>query len=83
MYPTLSWGLPSTYGFSFAGAEQGGTVAIATYACRSEKKLFLSGYWEMLRQLQPEHIICLGEPFPEMREVDIVVDPRDARKTER
>ena len=45
--------------------------------------MYLPGYYEMMRQLDPEHIICLGEPFPEMREVDIVIDYLKARKAVR
>ena len=82
-YPTMSWGTPQTFEFCFKGFEKHGTVAIATYACRRAKSLYLPGYYEMLRQLEPEHIICLGEPFPEMREVDIVVDYIKARKSVR
>lgn len=83
VYPTMSWGTAHTFEFCFKGFERGGTVAVATYACRSAKPLYLPGYYEMLRQLEPEHIICLGEPFPEMREVDIVVDHVKARKAVR
>lgn len=83
VYPTISWGTAQTFEFCFRGVEPGSTVAIATYACRSEVTLYLSGYFEMLKQLEPEHIICLGEPFPEMREVDIVVDLSSARKAVR
>lgn len=83
VYPTMSWGTAQTFEFCFKGYERGGTVAIATYACKRAKSLYLPGYYEMLRQLEPEHIICLGEPFPEMSEVDIVVDHVKARKAVR
>lgn len=83
VYPTMSWGTAQTFEFCFKGFERGGTVAIATYACKSAKSLYLPGYYEMLRQLEPEHIICLGEPFPEMIEVDIVVDYAKTRKAVR
>ena len=83
VYPTLSWGTAQSFEFCFKGFERGGTVAIATYACRRAKSLYLPGYYEMMRQLDPEHIICLGEPFPEMREVDIVIDYLKARKAVR
>lgn len=83
VYPTISWGTAQTFEFCFKGIEQGGTVAIATYACRSAKALYLPGYYEMLRQLEPEHVICCGEPFPEMSEVDVVVSYADSRKAVR
>lgn len=31
-----------------------------------QKDLFMCGYQEMLRQIEPEHIICYSEPFKEM-----------------
>lgn len=83
VYPTLSWGTAQTFEFCFKGCEKGSTVAIATYACKAAKSQYLFGYYEMLRQLDPEHVICLGEPFPEMREVDVVVDHVKARKAMR
>ena len=83
VYPTMSWGTAQTFEFCFKGFEREGTVAVATYACKGAKSLYLPGYYEMLRQLEPEHVICLGEPFPEMREVDIVVDHIKARKAAR
>ena len=83
VYPTISWGAPNTWEFSFAGAERHGTVAIATYACKSGMSLYMAGYHEMVRVLEPEHIICLGEPFPGMEEVDVAVSVKSARKTVR
>ena len=83
VYPTISWGMPNTWSFCFAGVERHGTVAIATYACKSNKSAFMAGYYEMLRMLEPEHIICFGTPFSGMDAVDVVVDPKLVRRTVR
>jgi len=83
VYPTVTWGTPPTYEFSFSSIERNSTVAISTVGCRKSKRLFLMGYWAMLRAIQPEHIICFGEPFPEMKEVDVVIDYMESRKTVR
>lgn len=38
------------------------------------KDFFLTGYNEMLRQVEPERIICYNEPFPEMQGNIVFVD---------
>lgn len=38
------------------------------------KKFFLKGYHEMLRQIEPERIICYNQPFPEMQGNIVFVD---------
>lgn len=86
VYPTMSWGTPQSWEFCFASVERGCTVAVATYACRNAERLFMAGYAEMLRQVGPERVICLGEPFDGMREAGrelVVVDAARARKVAR
>ena len=39
-----------------------------------QKDFFLKGYREMLRQIEPERIICYNTPFPEMEGNIIFVD---------
>lgn len=39
-----------------------------------QKEFFLNGYNEMLRQIEPERIICYNEPFSEMQGNIIFVD---------
>lgn len=65
--PTISWAQYSSYDFCFDGVEQGSIVAISTYACRRERLAFLRGCDAMLEHINPEAIICYGEPFPYMR----------------
>lgn len=74
-YPSIAWGTPQTFEFCFLGAARGSTVAIATYACKLSRQAFLQGYVAMLDAIEPEHIICFGEPFLEMREVDLLCIP--------
>ena len=78
--PTVNWGDESTFDFCFQGVEKGCTVAVSTYmASESEhhaaqKEWFMTGYNEMLRQLEPERIICYNTPFPEMEGNIVYVD---------
>lgn len=70
--PTVNWGLEESYDFCFAGIEKGSAVAISTYMFHehgnhaSQKELFLNGYNEMMRRIEPEYVICYSEPFSEM-----------------
>lgn len=70
--PTVSWGDESTFAFCFKGIPKGSTVAVSTYMVSEhghhadQKDFFMKGYRELLRQVEPERIICYNEPFPEM-----------------
>ncbi len=78
--PTVNWGDEDSFEYCFQGIEKGGTVAVSTLmASESEhhlaqKNWFMTGYNEMLRQLEPERIICYCDPFPEMTGNIIPVD---------
>lgn len=41
---------------------------------KDQKEFFLKGYNEMLRQIEPERIICYNTPFPEMEGNIVFVD---------
>jgi hypothetical protein len=61
--PTVSWAEPETFTFCFDGIEHGGAVAVSSVGCMKStesKKLFLAGYEEMVKRLQPETIIFYG-----------------------
>lgn len=64
--PTLSWDKYPSFEFCFGGIDKNSVVAVATYACRQVRAAFLRGYDAMLERIQPEAIICYGEPFPGM-----------------
>lgn len=64
--PSVVWGEPDTFWFCFDGIEKNSTVAVSTIGVRNEKELFMSGYKELLRRIEPTNIICYGKPFDEM-----------------
>ncbi len=78
--PTVNWGDESTFDFCFDGIEKGSVVAVSTYMAsehdnrNDQKEWFMAGYNEMLRQIEPEKIICYNTPFPEMQGNIIYVD---------
>lgn len=61
--PTISWSTPDSYDWCFDWEPEGGTVAVSSVGCmnsKGKKALFLAGYEEMVRRLQPETIIFYG-----------------------
>jgi len=78
--PTVNWGDETTFDFCFSGVEKGSTVAVSTYMAsehghhKDQKEWFMAGYDEMLRQIEPERIICYNTPFPEMRGNIVFID---------
>lgn len=62
--PTISWSIPDSYEWCFDGEPEGGTVAVSSVGTQKNKKtkeLFILGYKEMVRRLQPETIIFYGD----------------------
>jgi hypothetical protein len=58
--PTISWRTLDSFDWCFDGEPEGGTVAVSSVGCmnsKEKKALFLAGYEEMVRRLQPETII--------------------------
>ena len=51
--PTVCWGTPQSYWFCFDGLETGSIVAVSTLGVRTEKELFMHGYQEMIKRVQP------------------------------
>ena len=78
--PSVNWGDENTFDFCFEGIEKGSTVAVSTYMAsesyhhEAQKEWFMAGYNEMLRQIEPERIICYNTPFPEMDGNVVYVD---------
>ena len=81
--PTLSWGLTRTYEFCFDSIEKHSDVAIGMIGCKQDKKHFLRGYYQMLEKIEPDTIICFGEPYKEMEGNILTVDYRESRKVVR
>lgn len=64
--PSVSWSTKESYDFSFSGIEKGSIVAVSTVGTLKKEKLFMDGYHEMLKIIQPEYIYCYGKPFKDM-----------------
>lgn len=62
--PTIGWSNESSYKWCFAGEPAHGIVAVSsvgTQQSRKSRELFLNGYKEMVRRLEPETIIFYGK----------------------
>lgn len=61
--PTISWSDESSFEWCFDGEPIGGTVAVSsvgTQKNKTAKELFLNGYNEMMKRLEPETVIFYG-----------------------
>lgn len=61
--PTISWSDESSYNWCFDGEPAHGVVAVSSVGTQNSRKtsvLFLNGYREMIRRLEPETIIFYG-----------------------
>ena len=83
VFPTISWSTPESYDFCFDAVEESSIVAIGMIGCKRAKEVFLKGYNEMLRRINPSAIICFGSPFEEMKGNVIPVDYLSSRKVVR
>lgn len=64
VYPTISWSDENSYDWCFDGEPVGGVVAVSsvgTQASKESRSLFLRGYEEMLRRLDPSWVIFYGK----------------------
>ncbi|MCD7755750.1 MAG: DUF4417 domain-containing protein, partial [Firmicutes bacterium] len=63
VYPTISWSTPESYAWCFDGEPVGSIVAVSsvgTQANKETKRLFLQGYEEMMKRLDPTFVIFYG-----------------------
>lgn len=81
--PTISWSTPRSFDFCFDGVERNAIVAVSTLGCKRSKLQFMRGYNVMLDKLNPETIICFGDPLPEMQGNILSVDYWASRKVVR
>lgn len=81
--PSLCWSFRNSFDFCFDGIEHNSIVAVGTIGCRNARLNFMQGYDYMLSRIEPEAIICFGEPFPEMQGKIISVDYLTSRKAVR
>lgn len=78
--PTVSWGTTSSFKFCFDGLEKNSIVAISMIGSKKNHFGFMTGYNEMLGRINPDAVICLGEPFAEMSGNIIKVAYRSSEK---
>lgn len=67
----VTWSLPDSYDYCFAGIPCGTTIAInsnGVNASKDSKYLWYQGYEEALKRLQPTRIIRYGQRLPGERE---------------
>lgn len=79
----MSWGPARSYEYCFDAIEKHCIVAIGMIGCKRNKRDFLRGYNYMLERIEPDAIICLGDPFDEMDGNLVVVDYQKSRKVVR
>ena len=61
--PTICWSTPESYEWCFDGEPVDGCVAVSSVGCMKNKKskeLFINGYHEMVKRLEPTQIIFYG-----------------------
>lgn len=65
--PRVRFGDESTYDFCFAGIPKGGTVAVSTVSFNDDeyRPMFIRGVAEMIRQVNPSHIVVYGTMIEE------------------
>ena len=78
--PTVFWALKSSFSFCFEAIEKHSIVAVSTLGCKKEKLNFMRGYDGMLETIEPDTIVCLDKPFPEMEGNVICVDYLASRR---
>lgn len=68
VYPTISWSDEKSYSWCFDGEPVGGIVAVSSVGTQADKesqRLFLRGYEEMMKRLDPKWVIFYGIVPPE------------------
>lgn len=67
--PTAGWSGEESLAWCFDGMPRGGTVAVSTVGCLVHKTAtaaFLQGFWAMLEQVHPDHVLVYGKTTPEI-----------------
>ena len=68
--PTIQYAGPETYSFAFDGLPKHSTVAISSVGILKDKvavDLFLKGFFEMQRRIEPETVLFYGDSSPVSR----------------
>ena len=64
--PTVSWAKPDTYDICFSGLQKNMVVIISTLGVSKNVEMFIEGFNEMKRRIEPSLIIVVGKLFDEM-----------------
>ena len=67
--PTISWSVESSYKYAFLGNPKNSVVAIGTVGVVNDKnaeRLFMQGFKEMLKQLEPIRILIYGNKLADL-----------------
>lgn len=78
--PNVTWSLPDSYEYSFSGIPQHSVIAVnctAIIGKDTSRYLWLKGYNEMLRRLEPRLIIRYGDRMPGEKEEISVFFPNE------
>lgn len=59
--PTIGWGDKTTYDICFSGVEPGSMVIISTIGCQKNTDIFIEGYHEMMKRINPPLVIVIGK----------------------
>lgn len=66
--PSIVWGKPDTFEFCFDGIPEGSMVAVSSHGVlRDGKDLFIQGFEELVRRINPGTIIFYGTVPEELR----------------
>lgn len=86
VYPTISWSDEASYDWCFDGEPVGSIVAVSSVGTQNNKEskqLFLRGYDEMLKRLEPKWVIFYGRVPKEFDWNVIKIDPHYDKIVER
>lgn len=73
--PTVTWSDQRSYGFCFSGLPNHGTVAVSTVGCvraADTRRLFMEGFSELVRRVQPQLVLVYGKLLPGMEELALM-----------
>lgn len=59
--PTVGWATPETYDLCFSGLEYQSVVVISTLGCQNNTEVFLSGFNELKKRINPPLFIVFGD----------------------
>lgn len=67
--PSISWSDESSYKYAFLGVPKGSIVAVGTVGVLNSeeaKRLFMQGFKEMIKQIEPKRILIYGNKLTEL-----------------